>query len=108
MRQDNFGPTSRYYSIDTAELNLDSGRTVRYLRRRFLPLVERFAVIQEHRVTEGERLDQIAANYLGDAEQFWRIADANGAMHPRELVEGDGKTILITMPEGLPAPTAEE
>ena len=108
MRQDNFGPTSRYYSIATAELTLDGGLSVRYLRRRFLPPVERFAVLEEHRVTEGERLDQIAANYLGDPEQFWRIADANGAMHPRELVEGDGKSVLITMPEGLPAPTADE
>jgi hypothetical protein len=102
MRQDNFPPTSRYYPIEAAELTLDDGRIVRYLRRRFLPATERFSAIQEHRVAQAERLDQIAARYLGDPEQFWRIADANGAMHPRELVEEEGGRVKIALPEGIP------
>ena len=36
---------------------------------------------------QGDRLDNIAARYLGDPEQFWRICDANGAMRPDELTD---------------------
>lgn len=98
----NFPPTSRYYGVETATLTTPDGRTVAYLRRRFLPPPERFAVLQEHVVSQGERLDQIAASYLGDAEAFWRIADANGAMAPEELTATPGRRLLITLPEGIP------
>lgn len=98
----NFPPTSRYYGVETATLTTRDGRTVAYLRRRFLPPPERFAVLQEHVVSQGERLDQIAASYLGDAEAFWRIADANGAMAPEELTATPGRRLLITLPEGIP------
>ena len=53
-------------------------------------------------MTEGERLDNIAAQYLGDPEQFWRICDANGAMRPDELTETVGRRLRITLPEGIP------
>ncbi|HZT57821.1 MAG TPA: LysM domain-containing protein, partial [Pyrinomonadaceae bacterium] len=56
----------------------------------------------EHTVTQGERLDQIAAQYLGDPEQFWRICDANGALRPEELLE-TGRRVRLTLPEGVPA-----
>ena len=32
-----------------------------------------------------DRLDVMAAQYLGDPELFWRICDANGAMRPEEF-----------------------
>jgi hypothetical protein len=98
----NFPPTSRYYGIDTATLKTTGGQTVVYLRRRFLPSPDRFALLQLHVVSEGERLDHIAAKYLEDAESFWRIADANAAMRPEELTETLGRTIRITLPEGIP------
>ncbi|HYJ93740.1 MAG TPA: LysM domain-containing protein, partial [Vicinamibacterales bacterium] len=59
-----------------------------------------FTTLQEHVVVEGERLDLIAAKYLGDSEQFWRICDANGAVRPAEL-EVVGRRLRITLPEGL-------
>lgn len=96
-----FPPTSRYYGIDTATLKTTDGDTIVYVERRFLPPPERFAVIQEHVVAQGDRLDNIAAHYLGDPEQFWRIADANGAMQPERLVEV-GRRLRITLPEGVP------
>lgn len=102
-----FPPTSRYHAISTARLTTASGKTLVYLRRRFVPPPERFALLQEHLVTEGERLDAIAARYLGDAEQFWRICDANGAIRPEELIETVGRRLRITLPEGIPgAPSA--
>ena len=97
-----FSITSRYYGIATAKLETADGRSIVYLRRRFVPSPERFALLQEHTVTEGDRLDNLAAQYLGDPEQFWRICDANGAMRPEELTETVGRRLRITLPEGIP------
>ena len=98
----NFPPTSRYYGIDTATLKPVDGLTVVYLRRRFLPSPDRFALLVEHVVAEGERLDNIAAKYMDDSEAFWRIADANAAMRPDELTETVRRRLRITLPEGIP------
>jgi len=97
-----FPPTSRYHAIDTAQFTTADGKTIVYLRRRFVPPPERFALLQEHTVTQGERLDNLAAHYLGDPEQFWRICDANAAMRPNDLTEAVGRTLRITLPEGIP------
>jgi hypothetical protein len=96
-----FAASSRYAGIATATIEIE-GETVVYVRRRFLPQPESFAVIAEHAVTQGERLDHIAARYLGDPEVFWRICDANRAMRPGELTETVGGRLLITLPEGVP------
>jgi hypothetical protein len=97
----NFSPTSRYYGIETT-LETPEGKIVIYLRRRFVPSPERFALLQEHTVSQDERLDNITAQYLGDPEQFWRVCDGNGAMRPEELTETIGRRLRITLPEGIP------
>jgi hypothetical protein len=97
-----FPPTSRYYSLDLATLETAEGNCIIYLRRRFCPQADRFALLQEHVVSQGDRLDNITAKYLGDPEQFWRICDANSAMKPDELTETIGQRIRITLPEGIP------
>lgn len=97
--------TSRYYSVGTAMLATASEKPTVYLRRRFVPPPEKFALLQEHRVAEGDRLDNIAAHYLGDPEQFWRICDANRAMNPFDLArqpQAIDRTLRITLPEGIP------
>lgn len=99
-----FRSNSRYYGIDTATLTTPTGKTVIYLRRRFVPSPTRFALLQEHTVTQCDRLDNITANYLGDPEQFWRVADANNAMNPVDLVEPPekiGSKLKITLPEDI-------
>jgi hypothetical protein len=96
-----FPPTSRYHGIGTATLETSDGRTIVYLRRRLVPPPERFETLQEHTVAQGERLDLIAARYLGDPEQSWRLCDANGAVRPAELEE-PGRRVRITLPEGIP------
>lgn len=98
----NFSPTSRYYGIETTTLETPEGKVVIYLRRRFVPSPERFALLQEHVVKQDERLDNITAQYLGDPEQFWRVCDGNGAMRPEELTETIGRRLRITLPEGIP------
>jgi hypothetical protein len=97
-----FPPTSRYAPIETATLELADGTSIRYVRRRFVPPPERFTLLQEHQVTEGDRLDNITARYLGDPEQFWRICDANAALRPEELTETLGRRLRITLPDGVP------
>jgi hypothetical protein len=97
-----FSINSRYYSTPTTTIETQDGRVIVYLRRRFVPPPENFALLLEHAVTEGERLDNITAQYLGDPEQFWRVCDANGAIRPQELVETVGRRIRITLPEGIP------
>ena len=98
----NFSPTSRYYGIETTMLETPEGKVVIYLRRRFVPSPERFALLQEHVVKQNERLDNVTAQYLGDPEQFWRVCDGNGAMRPEELTETIGRRLRITLPEGIP------
>ncbi len=96
-----FPINSRYYRAETAQFTTKDGRTVVYLRRRFVPPPESFSLLQVHSVTQGERLDHVAAQYLGDPEQFWRIADANNAMRPEDLMQ-TGRKLRITLPEGIP------
>ena len=97
-----FSITSRYYGIATVTLETPDGEKIVYVRRRIVPLPERFELLMEHTVTEGERLDNLTAHILGDPEQFWRICDANGAIRPEELTEIIGRRLRITLPEGIP------
>lgn len=96
-----FPPTSRYAAIPTATLETADGATIVYLQRRFVPQPERLALLQEHTVAQGERLDNVTFAYLGDPEQFWRVCDANRAMRPDELMQL-GRRLRITLPEGIP------
>ncbi|MDD5735363.1 MAG: hypothetical protein PHQ39_07825 [Methanothrix soehngenii] len=97
MTNDNFSPTSRYYRTETALMKTAEGREVVYLRRRFLPL-EMGQLLTEHVVTQGDRLDNITASYLGDPEQFWRLCDANLAKNPQELTSEIGRRLRIPAP----------
>ena len=98
----NFPPTSRYALTPAVTFERADGTMVAYLKRRFVPPPESFALLQWHRVVQGERLDNIAAKYLGDPEQFWRLCDANRALRPEELTDTLGKKLRITLPEGIP------
>ena len=98
---DRFGANSRYVWIDTAERVLPDGTRVVYLLRRFVPQPGELADLQLHTVAEGERLDRVAASYLSDPEQFWRICDANAALRPDDLME-PGRVLRITLPHGFP------
>jgi len=95
-----FPATSRYFGIEIAKMEKTDGPAVAYLRRRFLPIGPPAAIIAEHVVTEGDRLDNITARYLGDPEQFWRVCDANNAMRPDELTEEIGRRLRIVLPLG--------
>jgi hypothetical protein len=95
-----FEPNSRYFDIETAMITQD-GRTIAYKRRRFLPQGSTLPALGEVTVRQGDRLDLIAAQQLGDPEMFWRICDANDAMDPFELTEVPGRKLRIAL-GGIP------
>lgn len=99
-----FPPTSRYHRIETVTWEQSDGRKIAYLRRRFVPPADRFELLLEHAVRDGDRLDNLAAKYIGDPELFWQIADANEAKAPEDLTAA-GRKLRITLPEGMPAQT---
>jgi hypothetical protein len=94
-----FEPSSRYYRIETVTYTLPDGRLVSYKRRRFVPKGDEMPLLTEVTVTQGERLDLIAARTLGDPEAFWRICDANDAIDPLELLEPLGRRLRIPLPQ---------
>ncbi|MEI8211039.1 MAG: LysM domain-containing protein [Planctomycetota bacterium] len=94
--------SSRYNGIAILQHRQPDGREIAYLDRRFLPPPTSFADLTQHTIALGDRMDNIAFKYLGDPEQYWRIADANAAMQPEDLTAVVGDKIRITLPEGIP------
>jgi nucleoid-associated protein YgaU len=104
-----FPADSRYYGATTLTYTTSAGEAITYLARRIVPQpgAPNFATIAQHTVKQGDRLDLIAAKYLGDPLIFWLICDANGAIDPNDLVETMGRVLFITTPQGVPgAPSA--
>ena len=98
-----FDPASRYYNIETVKMTVTDSegapRVIAYKRRRFIPSGDGLATLIEHTVTQGERLDNITARYLGDPLQFWRVCDANNVLRPEDLTDEPGVVIKITIPQ---------
>lgn len=94
-----FDSSSRYYPVEQTTIETRDGRTVTYVRRRFLPRGESLPLLVTVTVTDGERLDLIAARTIGNAEHFWRICDANNAMLPSDLTEEPGRVLRVPIPQ---------
>jgi hypothetical protein len=97
-----FLPGSRYAALPVLRFLDATGKELAYVSRRFLPSGDEFDLLLLRTVVEGERLDNITAQVRDDPQQFWRICDANDAMSPFDLVAQAGKTIRITLPQGIP------
>jgi hypothetical protein len=102
LTQNLFPDNSRYHGSELGRMEDVNGKEIVYLLRRFVPPADQLTVMQEHAVVQGDRLDDLASRYLGDAEQFWRICDGNNAMQPDALMEPIGRRLRMTMPEGMP------
>lgn len=100
----NLPTDSRYYRSATMQYTAPDGTLITYLARRFVPQpgAPNFATIAQHTVRQGDRLDLIAAKYLGDPLIFWMLCDANGAIFPNELLATIGRVLAITSPQGVP------
>jgi hypothetical protein len=103
-----FPTDSRYYGSSTLSYTAPNGQSFTYLARRFVPQpgAPNYATIAQHTVNQGDRLDLLAAKYLGDPLIFWLLCDANGAIRPNDLVQTPGTVLNITMPQGVPGGTA--
>jgi hypothetical protein len=103
-----FPADSRYYGSATLTFTTPSGQSVSYLARRIVPQpgTPNFATVSRHTVVQCDRLDLIAAKYLGDPLLFWLLCDANGALRPQDLVATPGSVLSITMPQGVPGGTS--
>lgn len=77
-----FFPGSRYAASPQYNLTLKDGTVVRVVKA---PTPGSPAVLGYYRRQTSDRLDQIAARFLADATQFWRICDADGAIVPDAL-----------------------
>ena len=99
--------TSRYANVEIAEVTVPDGaggqRTVRYLLRRRL-LDSSVPPIAHHRLDAADRLDLVAARYLGDPLAAWQIADVNTALDPDELTApgSEGDVLVIPYPQASP------
>jgi hypothetical protein len=87
-----FTTRSRYASVADATFQDPSGRAVKYKALRVTPVS---TSLQNHTVAQGDRLDLIAFQQYGDAEQFWRICDGNEALRPDDLTQEVGARIRI-------------
>jgi hypothetical protein len=98
-----FPPTSRYADVGVdAYLPGDGTPPIPFLHRRFCPRPDRLSPLYEVAVVEGDRRDLLGATHLGDAELWWRLADANGVVDPRTLTDTVGRKLRVTLPEGTP------
>ncbi len=89
-----FAPSSRYAKVSTALFTDGEGRARPYVLPRPMPAPA--PTRQRHELGDGERLDHVAARAFGDAEQFWRLCDANAELRPEDL-EVVGRRITIPL-----------
>jgi hypothetical protein len=103
-----FPTDSRYYGFGVQYYNAPNGQVIAYLARRIVPQpgAPNFATINQYTVHQSDRLDLIAAKYLGDPLMAWLICDANGAIRPHDLVAAPGRVLAITTPQGVPGGTS--
>jgi nucleoid-associated protein YgaU len=102
-----FPTDSRYYAFGVQQYIAPNGQNIPYLQRRIVPQpgAPNYATINTYTVQQGDRLDRIAAKYLGDPLMAWLICDANGAIEPYTLVATPGTVLNITTPQGVPGGT---
>lgn len=108
-----FEPNSRYDGVPLGRYAWPSGATapqppaagedasVPYVLRRFIPQRRDIAIAAEQVIRSGDRPDLLAARTLGDAELYWRVADANAVVDPNTLTDLPGRRVRIPRPVGF-------
>ncbi len=78
-----FDPRSRYAQAPQYAVLDRLGRSVNVVA---VPPPPVQTLLGYHVLKQGQRLDQLAGQYLGNPDGFWRIAELNGAMAPDWLL----------------------
>jgi hypothetical protein len=90
-----FFPGSRYFKTATYTAHTASGAAVTAVR---LPIRSAPPIRGHHQRIDTQRLDLLAAHYLGDSTAFWRLCDTGRSMSPDALaVHG-----RVAIPEEAP------
>jgi hypothetical protein len=58
--------------------------------------------VRSYVIVDGDRLDNLAAKFLGDPLLYWMICDANTGSDPDALTTQVGRSILIPLSSGIP------
>lgn len=95
---DDFPPNSRYRNVPLATRSTADGGEVTFVGRRIIPALERYRALERRRPESGSRIDDVAADAYGDAEQYWRICDANGDAEPALSTQPEGRLLVIPIP----------
>jgi hypothetical protein len=86
-----FLANSRYAKVATVETVASTGEQVVALKlRKLSPVAGDPQIVQS-----GDRVDLTAHERVGDATQFWHVADANSALDSGTLVETVGDTLNV-------------
>jgi hypothetical protein len=93
-----FDEKSRYKDLPILSYIEADGTERRFVARRFLPDPAALRTLTTVKVTDSERLDLIAYRTLGEPTAFWRVADANAAMDPDELLTPAGRRLRVPSP----------
>jgi hypothetical protein len=88
-----FASNSRYAKLQSYTVTMPDGSTRTATR---LPVPQPQPVAGFHPHQQGDRLDLLAARYLGDATLFWRLCDAANAPVADALAVRD----LVPIPAG--------
>lgn len=96
-------PSSRYYGNAVEQMTLPDGTVIAYLSRRIIPQATIYPQTQNYSVVIGDRLDNLAARYIGDPILFWMIADANTAFDPDKVTAEPGTVIQLPLVSGIPS-----
>ena len=96
--------SSRYNGVATTTITGADGRVIAYLQRRIVPQPSAFGTLQVVTVQDGDRIDRLAAQYLGDPLAYWRLCDANGVLSPEDLTATPGTTFTVPTPAGTGTP----
>lgn len=80
----NFGTKSRYAKADMLIVTDSRGRSVTAVMP---PDVPDQPLLGYHVLRQGERIEHLAARYIGDPDGFWRICFINGVMFAEQLTE---------------------
>jgi hypothetical protein len=95
-------PNSRYYGAAVEFYTTTNGTQIAYLSRRIIPQANTYTSLRNYSVNQGDRVDNLAYNYLGDPILFWMICDANSAVDPDRLTATPGAVIGIPLAAGIP------
>ncbi len=91
---------SRYATAPEAELIRADGSIVRHIVPPILPHPDSNTAARQHRVTDSDRPDILAAKAYGQVTAWWLLANANTAAHPDQITDTPGATRVIPMPDG--------